>query len=235
MSLVDVGRADAPSLIELRSACRTYPGPTRVRALHEVDLVIRRGCYLAVVGPSGSGKSTLLNVLGLLDVLDAGRYVLDGTEVDGLTDRERTGLRAHRIGFVFQSFHLVREWTVSENVELGLLYSGVRRRDRRERAALALEQTGLSRRRSAQASTLSGGEAQRVALARAIVRRPQLLLADEPTGNLDSGTSGRILDLLEALQDQLGLTTIVVTHDRSVAARAQDVVRVVDGAVGLAS
>jgi putative ABC transport system ATP-binding protein len=224
--------ADLPLEVELRSIERTYPAQVCVRALRSTDLCLERGGYLAVIGPSGSGKSTLLNIIGLLDRPDSGEYFLDGRSTTALSEGGRAAMRATHIGFVFQQFHLLSNRSVFDNVELGLLYSrGSSRRTRGPMVDRALTRVGMTHRRDADASTLSGGEAQRVALARAIVREPSLLLADEPTGNLDSRTSATVLDVVAELQEDLGLTVIVVTHDPIVAARAGKVVEVVDGIV----
>lgn len=202
-----------------------------MRALRPTDLTIDQGSHVAVIGPSGSGKSTLLNILGLLDVPDGGEYTLSGYVTTELRDSQRAALRAAHIGFVFQQFHLLPAQSVVHNVGLGLLYARGNRRERVGSIGRALERVGLSHRRNAFASTLSGGEAQRVAIARAIVRSPRLLLADEPTGNLDSRSSEAVLDVLDLLREELNLTVVVVTHNTSVADRAERVVEVVDGMV----
>jgi putative ABC transport system ATP-binding protein len=207
---------------------RTFPGPPPVEALHPASLVIERGDYLSIVGPSGSGKSTLLHLLGLLDRPTAGRYELDGVDTTGMSDRHRTALRGQRIGFVFQSFHLLGHRTVVENVLLAMLYNRTPARDRHDRAVAALERVGLGHRLDATPTTLSGGERQRVAIARALVARPSLLLADEPTGNLDSRTSASVLDLFDELHAD-GLTLVVITHDGDVSERARRRVRITDG------
>ncbi|WP_214325846.1 ABC transporter ATP-binding protein [Nonomuraea sediminis] len=199
-----------------------------VRALAEVSLEVRRGDYLAVVGPSGSGKSTLLNVLGLLDRPTSGRYLLDGTETTGLRDAARTRLRGERIGFVFQSFHLLAHRTVVENVMLAEIYGRQARKGRRERALSSLDRVGLSHRVGFLPDRLSGGERQRAAIARALMGRPSLLLCDEPTGNLDSRNTGAVLDLFDELRAQ-GLTIVVITHEREVSERAQRRVSITDG------
>ena len=217
------------AVIELVGAGRTYPGPPPVVALHPVDLVVRRGEHVAVVGPSGSGKSTLLNLLGMLDRPDTGRYRLDGIDVAELPNTERTTLRGRRIGFVFQAFHLLPHRTALENVELGRLYSTQEsRRERSAAAARTLVQVGLAGRMHALPTTMSGGERQRVAIARALVGSPSLLLCDEPTGNLDTATAGTVLDLLDAL-NRTGLTLVVITHDPGVSSRAGRVVEIRDG------
>jgi putative ABC transport system ATP-binding protein len=217
-------------VVELRSVSRSFPGPPEVRAVTDVDLVIGAGEYVSMVGPSGSGKSTLLHLLGLLDLPTAGTYRLDGADTSQMTEGERAAWRGRKIGFVFQAFHLLPHRTVLENVALAMVYTGVPRRERGDRARRALERVGLSHRVDFSPSTLSGGERQRVAIARALVGGPSLLLADEPTGNLDSVTAGSILDLFDSLHDQ-GLTLAVVTHDDTVSRRAQRRVRTVDGRV----
>jgi putative ABC transport system ATP-binding protein len=215
-------------VIALQEVARTYPGPPPVHALHPTDLTVRPGEYLAVVGPSGSGKSTLLNLAGLLDRPTEGRYELDGIDVATLAERDRTALRAGRIGFVFQAFHLLPYRTATENVMLAQLYRAIPRSRRRTAAVEALRRVGLSHRRDALPTTLSGGERQRVAIARAVVNQPSLLLCDEPTGNLDSDTAGTVLDLLDELC-AAGMTLVVITHDANVAARAQRIVAIRDG------
>jgi putative ABC transport system ATP-binding protein len=205
-----------------------------VRALRPCDLTVAAGEHLAVVGPSGSGKSTILNVLGLLDRPTEGRYLLDGTDVGVLDDRDRTALRGRRIGFVFQSFHLLPVRTAVENVALGQLYSGVRRSVRLRAAAEALDRVGLAHRRSAVPATMSGGERQRVAIARALVHQPALLLCDEPTGNLDTATARDVLALFAGLRAD-GITIVMITHDPEVATRAARVVTIRDGILDAAT
>ena len=220
---------DVP-VVELMGVSREYPGPPLVHAVRGVDLVIRRGDYLSIAGPSGSGKSTLLHVMGLLDRPTAGTYRLDGVDTQAMPERERAAWRGRRIGFVFQAFHLLGRRSVAENVELAMVYTGVTRRRRAERALAALDRVGLGHRVAFSPATLSGGERQRVAIARALVGGPSLLLADEPTGNLDSATAAAILDLFDDLHRD-GLTLAVVTHDEAVSRRAQRRVRTVDGSV----
>ncbi|MBO9553221.1 ABC transporter ATP-binding protein [Cellulomonas sp.] len=217
-----------PPVVELRGAARQFGGEQIVHALHPTDFVISSGEYVAVVGPSGSGKSTLLNVLGLLDRPSSGEYVLDGIPTAGAAERVRTPLRASCIGFVFQSFHLLPQRTVLENVLLATAYSGVRRSERVPRALAALERVGLGHRLGFLPPLLSGGERQRAAIARAVVTSPRLLLADEPTGNLDSDSSAAVLDLFDEL-NRGGLTLVVITHDDDVSARAHRRVRIADG------
>jgi ABC-type lipoprotein export system ATPase subunit len=218
-------------VIELRGVSRTYGSDPPVEALRHVDLAVYGGEWLSVVGPSGSGKSTLLNILGCLDRPTAGAYLIDGVDVAGLSDAERTAVRARSIGFVFQSFHLLPHRTALENVMLAELYAGGERAGRRERALAALERVGMAERRDSLPTRLSGGEQQRVAIARALLGSPRLLLCDEPTGNLDSASTESLLLLFDALGRQ-GLTLVVVTHDEQVAARARRVVRIVDGRLG---
>ncbi|MEZ5411110.1 MAG: ABC transporter ATP-binding protein [Acidimicrobiales bacterium] len=221
---------DPVPVVLLHQAGRTFPGPPPVEALKPTDLVIERGEYLAIVGPSGSGKSTLLHLLGLLDSPTTGSYHLDGIDTVTLTEPERAGVRAARIGFVFQAFHLLSYRSIVENVMLADLYRPGARERRRDRAVEALVSVGLGHRLEATPATLSGGERQRVAVARALVSDPSLLLADEPTGNLDTATGEQILALFDELHGR-GLTLAVITHDDSVASRAERVVGLRDGQV----
>ncbi|WP_329095842.1 ABC transporter ATP-binding protein [Actinomadura citrea] len=214
--------------IVLRGVGRTYPGPPPVTALREVNLRVARGEYVAIVGPSGSGKSTLLNLLGLLDRPTDGSYGLDGLDVAELRDAERAAVRGQRIGFIFQSFHLLPYRSALENVLLAQLYGRTPRARRLDAARSALRQVGLEHRTDALPTTLSGGERQRVAIARALVNRPRLLLCDEPTGNLDTATAATILGLLEELH-AAGQTVLTITHDPAVAGRAERVVTIRDG------
>jgi putative ABC transport system ATP-binding protein len=225
---VEVPEPDATPVIEFAGVGRTYPGPPPVMALRPADLVIGRGEYVTVVGPSGSGKSTFLNVAGMLDRPSTGVYWLDGVDTAGLGERDRTALRGRRIGFVFQSFHLLPHRSAVENVMLAMLYTGVPRRSRVTLAIETLERVGLEHRIHATAGLLSGGEGQRVAIARALVNRPSLLLCDEPTGNLDTVTAQTVLALIDELHAD-GFTVMVVTHDSEVAARGQRTVVIRDG------
>jgi putative ABC transport system ATP-binding protein len=218
-------------VIDLRGIGREYRvGSGAVHALHDVTLRIADGDYVSLMGPSGSGKSTLLNIIGCLDRPTAGDYHLDGRHVGSLHERELSRVRGHKIGFVFQVFHLVPRLTAAANVELPMLLAGVDRSIRAERVAQALEAVGLSDRARHRPEQLSGGERQRVAIARAIVMGPAVLLADEPTGNLDSVSGTEIVTLLETMNAQ-GLTLIVVTHDPNVGRRARTQLRLVDGAL----
>jgi putative ABC transport system ATP-binding protein len=218
-------------MIELRGIERSFPvGDQVVHALRDVDLRLADGDYAAVMGPSGSGKSTLLNILGLLDRPDAGTYELDGTETTQLPEERRARLRRERIGFVFQAFHLIPRLTAAENVELPLILAGRAVRERRAQVAAALDAMGLTPRADHRPDQLSGGQRQRVAIARATVTHPSLLLADEPTGNLDRASGEDVIEALEALNAQ-GLTLVVVTHDQALGARAQRRIRMDDGAV----
>ncbi|THV28086.1 ABC transporter ATP-binding protein [Glycomyces paridis] len=206
----------------------TYPGPPPVEALKPVELRVDDGEYVAIVGPSGSGKSTLLNLLGLLDAPTAGTYWFDGHDTSTMKEAKRTQLRADKIGFIFQAFHLMAHRTATENVAMALVYQGIPRRKRRQIAREKLELVGLSHRLDALPTTLSGGERQRVAIARALAAEPSLLLCDEPTGNLDSKTADAILATLDELHSQ-GLTILMITHDHDVAERAERAVTIRDG------
>ena len=218
-------------MIRLEHVSRVFQvGETTVHALDDVTEHVRPGEHVAIMGPSGSGKSTLLNVIGCLDRPTSGTYFLDGQEVGRLDDAELTHVRRHLVGFVFQAFHLVSRLTAAENVELPMVFAGVPRPERRERVAAGLAAVGLAPRAAHRPEQLSGGERQRVAIARAMVMRPRLLLADEPTGNLDTTSGGQILDLLEGLH-AAGLTLVVVTHAAAVARRAGRVLVMVDGQI----
>ncbi|MEU0103568.1 ABC transporter ATP-binding protein [Streptomyces sp. NPDC006267] len=218
----------AEPVIEFRTVARTYPGPPVVHALQPCSLTIDRGEFVTVVGPSGSGKSTLLNIVGLLDTPTRGTYRLDGLDTGAVKEAERAALRSERIGFVFQSFHLLAHRSALENVELAMLYQRVPRRERRTRAETVLRRVGLAHRLGSLPTQLSGGECQRVAIARALVADPSLLLCDEPTGNLDSRTADSVLSLLRGLH-QDGMTIVVITHDAHVAAQGQRTVTIHDG------
>lgn len=216
-------------MISLRAVARTYEvGGRPVHALRGIDLELPDGTYLSVMGPSGSGKSTLLNILGCLDRPTSGSYMLDGREVSGLSDEELSLVRRHKIGFVFQVFHLVPRLTAVENVALPMLFAGVPAKERTARARRSLAAVGLSDREDHRPAQLSGGERQRVAIARATVMGPAILLADEPTGNLDAHSGREVIALLESM-NAAGLTLVVVTHDPALGQRARTHLRLVDG------
>ncbi len=218
-------------LIELNGINRIFHlGDSEVHALQDVSLSIKQGEYISVMGPSGSGKSTLLNLLGLLDQPNSGSYFLDGRDITTLSLDEQAKLRSERIGFIFQSFHLVPRLSAAANIELPLILSGINSAERAERVAEAIVNYGLSDRANHKPNELSGGQRQRVAIARATVTQPALLLADEPTGNLDRVTGDEVVNLLEKLNKQ-GVTLIVVTHDQALGARASRQIKMVDGAI----
>jgi putative ABC transport system ATP-binding protein len=218
-------------VIKLDRVNKTYQvGDTPLRALRDVSLSIDAGEYLSVMGPSGSGKSTLLNMIGLLDRPDSGRYWLEGVATELLTEERRARLRGENIGFIFQSFHLVNRLTAFENIELPLMLAEQPIKQRRQAVAEVLAMVGLTSRASHKPNQLSGGQLQRVAIARAIVMRPRLLLADEPTGNLDSHSGGEVIDVLEKLNRE-GITLIMVTHDQNIGDRAIRHIRMVDGEI----
>ncbi len=216
-------------MIQLEGVTKVYRmGSVEVQALYGVDLAIDDGDLVAIMGPSGSGKTTLMNILGCLDTPTSGRYLLDGTDVSGLSDNQLAKIRSRKIGFVFQSFNLVPRTSAIRNVELPLVYAGVR--DRRPRARSVLEQVGLAERAKHMPNELSGGQQQRVAIARALINDPALLLADEPTGNLDTASSVELLKLLGALNDA-GRTVVIITHEEDIARFAKRVVRLRDGRI----
>jgi putative ABC transport system ATP-binding protein len=218
-------------LIALQRVSKTYAMGTQVvRALRGITLGIAQGDYVAIMGASGSGKSTLMHILGCLDVPDAGRYLLDGVDVRYLEDDELAVIRNRKIGFVFQSFNLVPRTTALMNVELPLVYAGVRQKERRLRALAALRRVGLSNRVDHLPSELSGGQQQRVAIARALVSDPAVLLADEPTGNLDSQATAEVLDVFGSLNGE-GRTVVLITHESDVSDRTRRTVRLVDGRI----
>jgi putative ABC transport system ATP-binding protein len=218
-------------LIDIRDITKVYQmGDQQVHALSGVTVGVGRGEYVAIMGPSGSGKSTLMNLIGCLDTPTSGSYVLNGREVARMTDDELAAIRNQEIGFVFQTFNLLPRTTALQQVELPLVYSGVSRKERKDRAVKALEAVGLTERMSHQPSELSGGQRQRVAVARALINNPSILLADEPTGNLDSQTGAEIMALFDEL-NRRGNTIVLVTHEEDIAAHARRIVRILDGKV----
>ncbi|WP_105005969.1 ABC transporter ATP-binding protein [Rhizobium leguminosarum] len=220
----------SPPLIEFRQVSKIYgEGEAEIRALDHVDLAINAHEFVAIMGPSGSGKSTAMNILGCLDVPSAGEYIFEGIPTSGFDRSQLTLLRRHMLGFVFQGFNLLSRTSAVENVELPLIYRGMAVRERRERAREALALVGLTGREHHKTQELSGGQQQRVAIARAIVTEPALLLADEPTGNLDTKTSVEIMDLMTRLNREQGITIVMVTHEPDIAAYAQRLLRFVDG------
>lgn len=219
------------ALVEVKDMCKIYnPGENEVRALDHVDVTIEENEFVAIIGHSGSGKSTLMNMLGCLDVPTSGSYFLHGQDVSSMTDDELSDIRNKEIGFIFQGFNLIPNLTAEENVELPLIYRGVGRRERRELAQEALRKVGLEHRMKHKPSEMSGGQQQRVAIARAIAQAPPVILADEPTGNLDSGSTKEIMDILRQLHRE-GRTVILITHDNEIAAQAKRVIRIKDGRV----
>jgi putative ABC transport system ATP-binding protein len=221
----------AAHLIEMHELTRVYDlGPQKIFALNGVNLTIEQGEYAAIMGPSGSGKSTLMNIIGCLDTPTSGTYLLDGVPVETLNDDELAAIRNKKIGFVFQTFNLLARTTALQNVELPLVYAKISRAERRERAEEALVAVGLGDRMTHQPNELSGGQRQRVAIARALVNKPSLLLADEPTGNLDSQTGREILDLFHELHER-GNSIIMVTHEDDVAREARRIIHIRDGKV----
>lgn len=218
-------------LIEIRDMCKIYnPGENEVRALDHVDLKIKRNEFVAIIGQSGSGKSTLMNMLGCLDVPTSGTYILNGQDVSNLSDDELSDIRNVEIGFIFQGFNLIAGLTALENVELPLIYRGVSRKERLKLARLSLEKVGLGARMEHKPSEMSGGQQQRVAIARAIAQAPPVILADEPTGNLDSSSTREILEILKELHRE-GRTVILITHDNEIAAQAERIIRIMDGRI----
>ncbi|MEA1876728.1 MAG: ABC transporter ATP-binding protein [Bacteroidota bacterium] len=219
------------NIISLKNIVKNYQVGTQVvRALRGVNLEIKRGEYVAIMGPSGSGKSTLMNILGALDTPSEGEYFLNGTDVSHLPDEKLAEIRNREIGFVFQTFNLLPRYTALENVTLPLIYAGISKHERRKIAAMVMEKVGLSDRVTHKPNELSGGQRQRVAVARALVNKPSIILADEPTGNLDSKTSVEIMRLIAEIHE-LGNTIIVVTHEEDIARSAQRIIRFIDGIV----
>lgn len=218
-------------LITIRDMCKIYnPGENEVRALDHVDLVIHKNEFVAIIGQSGSGKSTLMNMLGCLDVPTSGTYLLNGKDVSHMSDDELSDIRNREIGFIFQGFNLIASLTALENVELPLIYRGVAKKERLELAERALEKVGLAERKTHKPSEMSGGQQQRVAIARAIAQAPPMILADEPTGNLDSASTKEIMEILKDLHRE-GRTVILITHDNEIAAKARRNIRIMDGRI----
>ena len=218
-------------MIVLKDICKTYQvGDEIVRALDHASLTVQDGEFVSIIGPSGSGKSTMMNIIGCLDTADSGEYLLDDIPIEDYTENELAQIRSRKIGFVFQSFNLIPQLTAQENVELPLIYQRVRRSERRRRVAEALERVQLTGRRHHLPSELSGGQQQRVAIARAIAAHPSLILADEPTGNLDSHTGQDIMDIFHELHES-GNTIVLITHDDAVARQAQRSIHILDGRV----
>jgi len=223
---------DKPPLIEFRGVTKIYGhGAAAVHALDGVDLAIKGGEFVAIMGPSGSGKSTAMNMIGCLDTPTSGDYLLNGVEVGRLARNQRALIRRHLLGFVFQGFNLLARTTAAENVELPLIYRGMQLADRRQLAARALARVGLAGRENHTSAELSGGQQQRVAIARAIVTDPDVLLADEPTGNLDTRTSREIMELVTSLNRDQRMTIVMVTHEADIAAFARRIIRFVDGRI----
>jgi len=219
------------ALVEIRDLCKVYnPGENEVRALDHVDVSIGEGEFVAIIGQSGSGKSTLMNMLGCLDVPTSGTYMLHGKDVSHLEDNELSDIRNKEIGFIFQGFNLIPNLTALENVELPLIYRGVGKRKRLQLAEEALTKVGLKDRMEHKPAEMSGGQQQRVAIARAIAQAPPIILADEPTGNLDSGSTAEIMQIMKDLHKE-GRTIILITHDNEIAARAERIIKIKDGRI----
>ena len=219
------------ALVEVKDICKVYnPGENEVRALDHVSVSIQEKEFVAIIGHSGSGKSTLMNMLGCLDVPTSGSYFLHGKDVSRMSDDELSDVRNREIGFIFQGFNLIANLTALENVELPLIYRGVGKKERRELAEAALQKVGLGQRMSHKPSEMSGGQQQRVAIARSIAQAPPVILADEPTGNLDSGSTKEIMSILKQLHRE-GRTVILITHDNDIAAQARRVIRIKDGKI----
>ncbi len=218
-------------LVEIQDISKIYnPGENEVRALDHISLTIQKGEFVAIIGQSGSGKSTLMNMIGCLDVPTEGTYILNGQNVSKLSDNELSDIRNQEIGFIFQGFNLIANLTAQENVELPLIYRGVPKKERHELSVAALKKVGLAHRMDHRPSEMSGGQQQRVAIARAIAQAPPVILADEPTGNLDSASSMEILDILKQLHVE-NRTVILITHDNDIAKQAKRVIRIKDGKI----
>lgn len=219
------------ALVEIQDICKIYnPGENEVKALNHVSLTIDENEFVAIIGQSGSGKSTLMNMLGCLDVPSSGSYFLHGQDVSHMSDNELSDVRNKEIGFIFQGFNLIAGLTALENVELPLIYRGVGKRERLRLADTALNKVGLDKRKTHRPSEMSGGQQQRVAIARAIAQAPPIILADEPTGNLDSGSSKEIMEILKSLHEE-GRTVILITHDNEIAKQVKRVIKIIDGQI----
>ena len=219
------------ALVEIRDICKIYnPGENEVKALDHVSLTIHENEFVAIIGQSGSGKSTLMNMLGCLDVPTNGSYFLHGQDVSHMSDNELSDVRNKEIGFIFQGFNLIAGLTALENVELPLIYRGVGKKERLRLANTALNKVGLEDRKTHRPSEMSGGQQQRVAIARAIAQAPPIILADEPTGNLDSGSSKEIMEILKKLHEE-GRTVILITHDNGIAGQAKRIIKIIDGKI----
>lgn len=219
------------ALVDVQDICKVYnPGENEVRALDHVSVQIDEKEFVAIIGQSGSGKSTLMNMLGCLDVPTSGTYMLHGKDVSHMSDDELSDIRNQEIGFIFQGFNLIQNLTALENVELPLIYRGVSKKERMELAREALKKVGLENRMDHKPAEMSGGQQQRVAIARAIAQAPPIILADEPTGNLDSGSSKEIMEILKELHEE-GRTVIIITHDNDIATQAKRVIKIMDGRI----
>lgn len=218
-------------LVEIKDVCKIYnPGENEVRALNHVSLTIGEGEFVAIIGQSGSGKSTLMNMLGCLDTPTSGKYFLHGQDVSHMTDDEQSDIRNREIGFIFQGFNLIPSLTALENVELPLIYRGVGKKERDRLASAALKSVGLAKRMTHKPNEMSGGQQQRVAIARAIAQAPPILLADEPTGNLDTGSTKEIITIIKRLYHE-GRTVIIITHDPGIASQAKRIITISDGMI----
>ncbi len=220
-----------PVILKTENICKYYTlGKETIPVLHNISLSVEKGTYAAIMGQSGAGKSTLLNILGCLDKASSGQYYINGMDVSRLTDAKLAKIRNEEIGFVFQNFNLLPKLTVTANIELPLIYANVKRRERKVRVESVMHKLGIYERRHHKPNEISGGQKQRVAIARALVKNPALLLADEPTGNLDSHTTEELLVLFQKLNDE-GNTIVMITHEHDVAARAKKIIRLVDGSI----
>jgi putative ABC transport system ATP-binding protein len=219
------------AILKTENICKSYTlGKENIPVLHNISLSVEKGSYAAIMGQSGAGKSTLLNILGCLDKATSGQYYINKINVSRLTDSELAKIRNEQIGFIFQNFNLLPKLTVAANIELPLIYANIKRKERKERVESVMQKLGIYERRNHKPNEISGGQKQRVAIARALIKNPALLLADEPTGNLDSHTTEEILALFQKLNDE-GNTIVMITHEHDVAAKAKNIIRLVDGAI----